>query len=73
MVVTGVALLTIAEAYAQTVPTVRTLNLRVLVATEDQDPGTMIAVMVALRAEVAQPLSLPETETLARTLRTVLV
>ena len=74
VVVTGAALQTIAD-HAQTVPTVQTLNLEVLVAIEDQDPGTTIAVMVALRAEVAQLLSLQKTETLlARgTLRTAVV
>ena len=72
-VVTGVVLQTIAGVIALTVPSVTTLNLEVLVATEDQDPGTMTAVMVAHRAEVAQVLSLHVTETMAKTLRTAVV
>ena len=72
-VVTGVALLTIVEVIALTVPTVTTLNQEVLVAIEGQDPGTMTAVMVAHRAEVAQKLSLHVTETMVKTLRTMMV
>ena len=74
VLLTGAALQTTAEVSAQTVPTVRTLNREVPVATKDRDPGTTIAAMVALRAEVAQQLSLLATETLlARTLKTALV
>ena len=72
-VVTGVVLQTIAGVIALTVRSVTTLNLEVLVATEDQDLGTMTAVMVAHRAEVAQVLSLHVTETMAKTLRTAVV
>ena len=72
-VVTGVVLQTIAKVIALTVPSVTTLNLEVLVAIEDQDLGTMTAVMVDHRAEVAQVLSLHITETMAKTLRTAVV
>ena len=72
-VVTGVVLQTIAGVIALTVRSVTTLNLEVLVATEDQDPGTMTAKMVAHRAEVAKVLSLHVTETMAKTLRTAVV
>ena len=72
-VVTGVALLTIVEVIALTVPTVTTLIQEVLVAIEGQDPGTMTAVMVAHRAVVAQKLSLHVTETMVKTLRTMMV
>ena len=72
-VVTGVVLQTIARVIALTVPSVITLNLGVLVAIEDQDLGTMTAVMVDHRAEVAQVLSLHITETMAKTLRTAVV
>ena len=72
-VVTGVVLQTIAKVIALTVPSVTTLNLGVLVAIEDQDLGTMTAVMVDHRAEVAQVLSLHITETMAKTLRTAVV
>ena len=72
-VVTGVVLQTIAGVIALTVPSVTTLNLGVLVAIEDQDLGTMTAVMVDHRAEVAQVLSLHITETMAKTLRTAVV
>ena len=72
-VVTGVVLQTIARVIALTVPSVTTLNLGVLVAIEDQDLGTMTAVMVDHRAEVAQVLSLHITETMAKTLRTAVV
>ena len=69
--VTGVALLMIEEVIILIVPS--DLNLEVLVATEGQDLGTMTAEMVPHHAVVAQVLSLHVTETMAKTLKTMMV